>query len=261
MLTLGLFSSNLLAQKPWKGEKPVAEWSQEELLLLLNDSPWTRKINLWQITGRRIAVFPDGSTALYQESPSSPPIQYSPAPIHIEPERMQAVYAVRWSSASIVTETFERLKKKSSVLAGLQAPPPELSPAHYVLTVRVVKPPTLSAGDRLSRATVLDENGNPTINIETEKNDILAGWSEEELLKAAELRTNRKLRFKPDKVLRHGKGAGEGVSFFFPRQTNGQPLLSSKTKWVEFRFKGKLGNQLKARFKLKEMQLAGQPDY
>ena len=88
------------------------------------------------------------------------------------------------------------------------------------------------------------------------KNDILASLTEEELLNAAELRTNRKLRLKPDKVLRHGKGAGEGVSFFFPRQTNGQPPLSPKTKWVEFRFKGKLGNQLKARFKLNEMQLA-----
>ena len=261
MLALGLFSSNLFAQKPWKGGKNVAEWSQEELLLLLNDSPWTRKIKLWQNTGRRIAVFANGQTAIYQESPSSPPIHYSPEPIRIEPERMSAVYAVRWSSASVVIETFERLKKESSVLAGLQAPPPELPPPHYVLTVRVVQPPTPSVNDKLSRATVFDENGYPTINIETEKNDILASLTEEELLNAAELRTNRKLRLKPDKFLRHGKGAGEGVSFFFPRQTNGQPLLSPKTKWVEFRFKGKLGNQLKARFKLNEMQLAGQPAY
>ena len=182
----------------------------------------------------------------------------------MEIERQHAVYAVRWSSASVVIEALERLEKMASVLAGLQAPPPSLPPDHYVLTVRVVQPPTLSGADKMSRATIYDQSGSRPLSApetETKIGDILGSLNEDELLKASELRTNRKLRLKPDKVLRHGRGAGEGISFFFPRQTNGQPLLSPKTKWVEFRFKGKLGNQLKARFKLKEMQLAGQPDY
>lgn len=258
-----LVTLTLLAEDFWK-TKPPEDWSQEELLQLLNDSPWTRKINLWQITGRRFAVFPDGSTALYQESPSSPVIQYSRELDRVEIERQHAVYAVRWSSASVVIETLAKLEKNSSVLAALQAPPPKIMPDYYILTVRVVQPPTLSGADKMSRATIYDQTGSrplPTTETETKIGDILGSLTEEELLKASELRTNRKLRLKPDKVLRHGKGAGEGVSFFFPRQTNGQPLLSPKTKWLEFRFKGKLGNQLKARFKLNEMQLAGQPDY
>ena len=91
--------------------------------------------------------------------------------------------------------------------------------------------------------------------------DIFAGLSEEELSDRAELRTNRKQRLKPDRVLRHGLGTSEGVSFFFPRQHDGQAVLSEGAKWVEFSFRSKKGDKLKARFKLAGMQLDAQPDY
>ncbi len=64
----------------FRQNKALEEWSQEELLKLLNDSPWTRKVNLWQLTGRRLAVFRNGKKAVYQTSPSSTHIHYSPEP-------------------------------------------------------------------------------------------------------------------------------------------------------------------------------------
>jgi len=33
------------------------------------------------------------------------------------------------------------------------------------------------------------------------------------------------------------------------------------TTWVEFQFESPRGDELKAKFKLKQMQVAGQPDY
>ncbi len=91
--------------------------------------------------------------------------------------------------------------------------------------------------------------------------DIFAGLSEEELSDRAELRTSRKLRLSPERVLRHGLGTSEGVSFFFPRQYDGQAVLPEGTKWVEFTFRSEKGDKLKARFKLADMQLDAQPDY
>lgn len=229
--------------------------------MLLNDSPWTRKINLWQITGRRLAVFSNGKKAVYQASPSSPPIHYTPEPSRIELERLRGVYAVRWSSAAVVQNVLEKLQEIASVLAIMQAPPPKLSPEHYVLTVRVVKPPAPSGADRLSRATIFTASGHPTAQLPSETPDIFSGLSEEELLQAAELRIDRGRRLKPGKVQRHGLGAGEGISFFFPRAVDGQPTLPPDTKWVEFRVEGRMKNTLKARFKLKEMNFEGHSDY
>ena len=143
----------------------------------------------------------------------------------------------------------------------MQAPLPELSALHYVLTVRVVKPPTESGHDRFTRALVYDQMGRPMRDEPPHVPDIFAGLSEEELSDRAELRTNRKQRLKPDRVLRHGLGTGEGVSFFFPRQRDGQAVLPEGTKWVELFFRSEKGDRLKARFKLANMQLDAQPDY
>ncbi len=140
-------------------------------------------------------------------------------------------------------------------------PPPELSADHYVLTVRVVKPPTESGHDRFARATVYDRSGRPMRDEPPRVPDIFAALSEEELSDRAELRTNRKQRLKPDRVLRHGLGTSEGVSFFFPRQYDGQAVLPEGTKWVEFSFRSEKGAKLKTRFKLADMQTNGDADY
>jgi len=91
--------------------------------------------------------------------------------------------------------------------------------------------------------------------------DIFAGLIEEELKGRATLTTARKLKVKPARVVRHGIGTGEGISFFFPRTVNGAPTVPPGTAWAEFVFEGRRGDKLKGRFKMKEMVYQGKADY
>jgi len=244
------------AEDIWK-KKPPAQWTLEEALAVLSNSPWAQEIRLLQFSGRLLGVLPDGSKVVYQEAANLPPRQYSVQPAVIEPEQAEAVYTVRWSSARLVQQALARLEELAPVLKEAQAPVPELSEDHYVLTAHVLKPPTESGTERFARAPVVDEAGRPLPDEPAKLADIFAGLSEEELRDRAELRTSGKLRLKPDRVLRHGVGTSEGVSFFFPRRHNGQPTLTSETKWAEFSFRSKKDDNLKARFQLANMH----PDY
>ncbi len=260
LAVLLLLLSVAQAQELWE-QKPPAEWAQEEAVEVLNDSPWAHQVRLWQRSGRLLARLRNGRTVVYQDAPNRPPRQYSVPVSSPEPERVEAVYGVRWSSATIVQQALERLRAVAPVLREMQAPPPELSADHYVLTVRVVKPPAESGRDRFARAIVYDQSGRPMRDEPPRVPDIFAGLSEEKLSDRAELRTSRKLRLRPERVLRHGLGASEGVSFFFPRQYDGQAVLPEGAKWAEFSFRSEKGDKLKARFKLAGMRLDAQPDY
>lgn len=261
LLLLGLIAGALVAGEVWK-EKPPAEWTQEEALAVLTNSPWAQQATLLQLSGRTLARLPDGQTVVYREAPNLPPRQYSVEPVSTEPELLMAVYAVRWSSAAMVQQALKRLAELSPVLAEMQAAPPELSAEHAVITVRVVEPPAESSADKLSRpALVLDQTNRPIQEQPAVVADLFAGLSEEELRARAELVTARKLRLKPDRVLRHGMGTSEGISFFFPRQWSGAATLPAGTGWAEFVFAGVKGDKLKVRFKLNEMRVRGQPDY
>jgi hypothetical protein len=194
-----------------------------------------------------------------------------PMPLH--PELLEGVYAVRWSSSATVQAALARLKEIAPVLAELQAAPPELSADHYVLTVRVVQPPGESGLARSERPLMYPAHEAcppppylpragctpPVPSPPPAVPDVFAGLNPDELRARAELRTAKKLRLKPDRAVRHGLGAGEGVSFFFPRRQDGQETLPPGTDWAEFVFAG--GGELKVKFKLKEMQAHGQPDY
>lgn len=247
--------------EPWE-RKPPAEWTQEEALALLNDSPWAQRVSLMQVSGRLLGQLPDGSVVVHRDGASEPPRRYSVEPVSIEPELVEAVYVVRWSSAAMVQQALARLEETNPVLREMQAPPAELSAQHYVLTARVVEPPTESAISALRRPPVLrDESGRLVRQRPPSVSDIFAGLGEDELKARAELHTAGKLRLKPERVARHGVGASEGISFFFPRQQDDQPTLPPETEWAEFVFEGVKGDKLKAKFKLKDLQRKGERDY
>ena len=251
------------AGEPWES-KAASEWTQEEALKVLTDSPWGKQVTFLQQTGRLLAVFQDGlreRKAVYREGPNLPRRVFEERPDRIEPELVQAEYGVRWSSAAVVQQALARLKETSSVLAEAQAPPPELSPEHYIITARVVKPPAQSGIESLDRLWMTDEEGRPYRDRPPQVSDLFAGFSPEQLGERAELRTSNKTRWKPERVLRHGIGLGEGISFYFPRQQAGEPALPPGTKWVEFVFRGPMGNELKVKFELRKMQVNSQPDY
>jgi hypothetical protein len=253
VLTLG-------AADTWRG-KPSERWTQEEALDVLNDSPWARTIEIYQPSGRRLGIYQTGQRVVVQDSPTSPPRIYQPPPFRTELEYLRAVYAVRWDSAGLVQQALERLNQHSTAVAETQAPPPELPADSFVLTARVVQPPAESDLDRLNRIAVRDEDGRVMEQPSAVAPDLFAGLTPEELRDAATLRVSKKAVVNAERALRFGLGTGEGISFFFPRQRDGQPTIPATADSVEFQFRAKDGLTLKARFKLKEMQASGKPDY
>jgi hypothetical protein len=256
---LALAASALAAKDAWK-TKPPKEWTQEDVLELLNDSPWAKEVDVYHLSGRILGVLPGGRKVVYQDDPNLPSRRYSIEPVTLEPERLRGVYGVRWSSAEIVQQGLARLQELSPVLAEMQAPPPELSSQHVVLTVRVIHPPTEGA-ERLLRPTVLDTGGRPLPDEPGTAPDLFDGLEEEELRAAAELRLAGGRRIEPERVARHGLGTSAGVSFFFPRQQKGQATLERESDQAEFVFEGKKGNALKAKFKLSKMRFGNRSDY
>lgn len=264
-LAVGLLTTMALAAllaaggEPWK-ERPAAEWTQEEATEVLTHSPWGQEVRLLQTSGRKLVEF-NGRQIVVEDRGGPLPIPRGADSLPRQPEYLEAVYAVRWSSADTVQAALERLQEFSPVLADVQAAPPELSPDHYVLTVRVAQPPAESGLIRISRplAYTLDDTRPPQPSPPPPVPDLFAGLKPEELRAQAELRTAKKLRLKPDRAVRHGLGASEGISFFFPRRQDGRETLPAGTDWAEFVFAG--GRELKVKFKLKEMQANGKADY
>lgn len=249
------------ADQTWRG-KPAEQWSQEEALEVLNNSPWARTVELYQPSGRRLGVYPNGRKVVVQDTATGPTHLYEPPPPYTEPELLRAEYAVRWSSSRTVQAALERLRELSATLAEMQATPEQLSPGDFVLTVRVVEPPTQSSMELLERPVIVGERGVP---LPSEPalvgRDLFAGLSEEELRAGAELRLAGGGQLKAERAQRHGLGTSEGVSFFFPRTAGGRPVITGKTSWAEFQFRSPDRITLKARFKTGEMQAGGRPDF
>lgn len=248
------------AGESWRGKAPAA-WSQEEALQILNNSPWARTVEFYQPSGRKLGVYPNGRKVVIQDSPTSPSRLYVPEPRYTEAEMLRAVYAVRWSSAKMVQEALERLKQDSTVLADAQAPPPELPADAYVLTVRVVEPPTESSIDHLGRPSVMDEHGRLLNEPAIVGRDIFEGLSDDALQAAAELRLPGNVHLKPARAQRYGLGTSEGISFYFARTADGRLTVPATAGSVEFQFHIPDGTTLKAKFKPAEMQASGKPDY
>lgn len=256
-----LLSASLLAggNEPWK-EKPLDQFTEDDLVQLLTDSPWARKVEVWQSTGRILAELANGKIAIHRESRTSPPFVYSVPTVRTRPERMHSVYTVRWSSAPILADGHERLAELTGFLADLHSAPSATPPGEIVITVRIRELPRPSATDRLSRAQIF-KDGRPLEEIEAEPPTLLSGRTDEEFLAAAELRTNRKIKLAPLRLVRHGLGAGEAFSFFFEGTRDGSPVANDAVKWAEFRLKDDIGTLLKARFRLREMRFNGRPNF
>lgn len=220
----------------WK-KKPPQDWTEKDLHQLLTKSPWAKSVSVWHVTGRRLEET-HRDQRIYQDGPGEAPQRVIFERVVSQPEVVEARYTVRWSSAATLQRAWRRLRQlKAQALVDLHVPPVALLAGYYVLTVRVTKPPA-------SPATHL-----------------FYGLPENELIAGAKLRTNRKRTTAPARALLTGSGSGHAVSFYFPHQEGGQRTVPLDTKWIEFVFKSKAGDTLKAKFKLKEMRAAGEPDF
>lgn len=236
VLTLALAALPLVAGDAWR-KKPPAQWTPEEAVEVLTDSPWARRVRVWQLTGEAQQRTTTQRTT-YQDAPGERPVSVPTESSTTTPQVVEAVYEVQWSSARVLAQAWERLRQaEAQALLELHGPPPDLTADLIVLTLRVVKPPAAPA------------------------QALCAGLTDAQLLARARLVSSAKRTVGPARVGRHGVGAGEAVSFYFPRTIQGQPTLEAQTKWAEFSLESVLGDKLKARFKLSEMRVNDQLDY
>ena len=228
---LALAANSVCAADFWL-TKPPEQWSLEEALSLLTDSPWAKQVIVSHPTGRLLES-KSQETRTYVTGQGKPRYRSVVTKGQSQVEYVEARYTVRWSSARVLKQASHRLREVApQATADLYAPPPGQGPESVVVTVHVSQPPAAPMAH------------------------LFQGLPEEALLDGAELRTDRKEIVKPAGVIRHGLGAGESVSFYFPREQAAFPAPATDSGRLEFVFRGREGVVLKARFD--RAALAGQ---
>lgn len=221
LLALLLFAGLAQAGEVWK-TKPAKDWTAEEALQVLQDSPWAKEehvahppFGVEAQVGTTITLG-TGRRPRPRETPPWPPGERQPGEPPREPspkEFVTAAYLVRWESAAPVEEAFARLEELGErTSAAFQAPAPRRPDDRYVITVKTTKPPSQGP-------------------------DLFAGMDEAELKRRARL-TSANGSVAPLEVERRGVGAAEAMHFFFPRAVRGRALLRGPREGVEFRFEG-----------------------
>jgi len=225
---LGTFALFLLPARArssdvWK-TKPVREWTQEEIRGFLLNSPWVRQVTTGRPPGDQEG--PDGSvqtqsgrreTSGAEGRAGGPAIDMpegGPSP--------GATYYIEWSSAKIVRAANVRLGILQGRIKQDPGEPPPLDT--YVLTV-----------------------GGPDLRA-------FSAATEPQLQATAYLRAKHsKTRVEPKevKILRRNDRVVV-VTFTFPRQVDGQPIISDQEKSVEFSCKHR-ALSLKVSFDLGKM--------
>jgi hypothetical protein len=191
-------------------QKPPEQWTIDDALEVLQNSDWAHEEDVL------VRHWPE-AWATQDLSPMER--------VDVGVFGAWASYLVRWESARPVVQAFDRLEELGATTsADYQGPPAQLPDGEYVVTVKATRLPP-SGLDPLEEA------------------------DEGDLLLLARLKT-RQTTMKPDRVQRTGMGANAAVHFYFPRASNGNPLLGSGTEEVEFGLKLE-GFDLKSKFILK----------
>ncbi|MFQ5695436.1 MAG: hypothetical protein ACE5HB_05560 [Terriglobia bacterium] len=180
-------------------KKPAGEWTVEEALQVVQDSPWARTVTLLDpsIRGERLARL-------------APRNRGSSVP----PDYPLVHYLVRWESARPVAEAFARLEELGETTgAQFQSPAPRQPADRYVVTVKTTRPPR-------------------------DGGDLFDGFGEDELAERAELKCNG-VTVGAAEARPSGVGANAAVHFFFPRRHEDEPLLQKQREKVEFSFRGR----------------------
>lgn len=204
------------------GNAAATTWTVEEATRVLQDSAWAQQKFILIPTGR-ITQHP--TVIGRQRAADSVTV----------PDRVAAIYLVRWESAQPVISAFARLAELGeTTLAGFLALPPSEPPArdpdYYLVTVKAKEPP------------------------QPLTHDLFARFEAAELQTKAELKSSRGRSVPASLALRSGVGASSAVHFYFPRKLKGVPLLTPRDTWIEFVFTGRYGTQLKAKFKRELVQ-------
>ena len=180
----------------WK-LKPPSEWTAEECVKVLEDSPWAKTAEV-VVPLKQGCFVPAGPWSESGSRPGKPRVVECPS----------AFYLVRWESAEPVQAAFVRLEELGERARARQATPPtRWPPDRYVITVKTLRLPTETA-------------------------DPLEELTEEQLRDVAQLKTSRG-EFRPEEVERRGMGEAAALHFFFPRQRGKKASLGMDAETVE----------------------------
>ena len=226
----GLLLAAVLAARAddfWK-QKPPSEWTLEEALQVLRNSPWAKQETI--VSPPKPCDSGDRDSFGNCRTPPGPFSRNSGrgrgTPF---PPRNFSIFLVRWDSAPEAAAAFARLEELGEHASALfQSPPPRRPPDRYVITLNVAQP-----AEDLGNAFALREKTN-------DKNPV-------------RLKTSRGT-FAPVETEHSGVGANEALHFFFAREQGGRPILNPAGDAAEFVFEGKKAT-VKAKFSLEKETL------
>ena len=195
----------------WK-HKPPSEWTAEEALQILRDSPWAKQET---VAGPPERCDPQETDQFGNCREPRMLLPRDRSGLELPVTRFEvSIYLVRWDSAPEVVAAFARLEELGAhASAAYQSPPPRRPPDRYVITMNLAQPPK--------------GGGNPLAVRENDKE-----------MKHVRLKTSRGT-FTPVETERSGVGANEAVHFFFPREQDGKPILDPHGDTAEFVFEGR----------------------
>ena len=214
ILILGI-GAGLNADDFWK-KKPYTEWTAEEVLKIIMDSPWARRFKTLSNTpiGARLGASGSGNQRQSEEAGSG------------RDRKREVIYIFRWSSSLAMRQAMGRLQVLQGQMTEQQVEQAlEDAPLSHVIMVLATNP------------------------------RVFRGVKEEQLREETVLRVEKR-EVSPDRVelIQEGNEQVMAIVFHFPREVEGRVLISDKVKSV--RIKSKINQQrTEAKFDLKKMRL------
>ena len=234
LLLLGV--SLLWAGDPWK-EKSWREWTREEVTKITQDSPWAHSHRSTVGRGPAVGtvvtppdiVVPDGSTFGHLE-PGTPSLETLASPF---PRRSSVQWVVQWVSALTLRQAIVREGQLHGTMTlAEQLRLPNMFFQQYVIVVK---------GSRVHK--MLSEMEELTEEL----------FRESVYLKP--LISKREIHPVGTQV----DASRRQVTFYFPRELDGRPVIGSREKKVEFRCVMSR-TKIRTTFDLSKMVRNGKPD-
>jgi len=222
--------ASLWAGEFWE-EKPYSEWTAKEAQKLMTDSPWARRVEMrMSEPGWNPRSVREG-----EATATSEPAEGGAMPSESRAETGLGdrfkTYVVQWWSARILRQAAVRFRQLQGRVPAEQVEQfLAQRPNHYILVV---------FGPGLRGMQALDaEELKAKSYLKVRKQKVAPAW----------------VNFLPgpEKQL-------SGVEFYFPREVEGQPLISAEEKSAEFSCE--LGKEIiRTKFNLSKMKVAGELD-
>ncbi len=232
-LVVLLGSGVVWAGKPWK-EKPWTEWTEKEVKIVLNDSPWVRSWSDWR--GRPVISAEDGSITRDSSLPS-------------RIASRGAEFTSRWVSSLTLREARVRWRQLQGNIDDKEAA--EIlsqTPGEHIIEVMVM-------GLLQDRTTHLDLAVFENLTEQAKKQSAkLRFWQSKQTIHPT--RVEILLPYDDMRIM--------VASFYFPRELAGNPVIGPGEKKVTFSwildYNIPTISVLQTKFDLRKMTRDGKPD-